>query len=400
MLAQRGISRRDMLRRTGAGAAALSLSSILAACGVKGTSNSSNAQDSSIWTTAKESGQFTFANWPLYIDQKKVNGKQVHPSIEQFTKQTGIKVTYKEVINENEPFFATIQPSLAAGKPTGYDLIVITNGPTLDKLMRLDYLIPLDQSKLSNFKNNAAPAYQNPSYDPGNKFTVPWQSGFTGIGYNPKLTGRKISSFDDLMDPAFKGKVGMFGDTLDMPNFALLAVGVNPEESTVSDWHKAADWLTKQRDAGLVRQYYDQNYIKALTAGDTWLSMAWSGDIFQAQNSGSPDLEFVVPDEGGLIWTDNMCIPAHAEHPVDAITWMDYVYQPKVAAEIADWVWYITPVPAAKDVIANDLDDPKVAASPLVFPTEEMYSSTHRYRVLTPDEEQEWNGIFEPVYQS
>ncbi|MEA2477479.1 MAG: spermidine/putrescine transport system substrate-binding protein [Actinomycetota bacterium] len=399
-LAQGGLSRRDVLRRAGAGAGAIGLSAILAACGVKGTSQSSSATDSSIWDTAKQTGEFTFANWPLYIDDKKVNGKHVHPSIEEFTKKTGIQVTYKEVINDNAPFFATIQPSLAAGKPTGYDLIVITNGATLDKLIRLDYLIPLDQTKLSNFHKYADPKYQDPSYDPGNKFTVPWQSGLTGIGYNPKLTGRKISSFEDLLDPAFKGKVGMFGDTLDMPNFALLAVGVNPEESTTADWRKAADWLTKQRDAGLVRQYYDQNYIKALTAGDTWLSMAWSGDIYQAQQSGSPDLQFVVPKEGGLIWTDNMCIPAHSEHPVDAMTWIDFPYQPKIAAAIADWVWYITPVPASKDIIAKELNDPTVANSPLVFPTPEMYASTHRYRVLTADEEQEWNGIFEPVYQS
>jgi spermidine/putrescine transport system substrate-binding protein len=401
-MASFGVSRRDVLRYAGAGAGAAGLAAFLAACGVKGTASSSSASPgTSVWDTATKAGVLNFANWPLYIDEKKVKGKKVvHPSLEQFTQATGIKVNYTEPISENEPFFAQIQPALGAGKDTGYDLIVITNGPTLSKLIRLDYLIPLDHSRLGNFFANAGPTFKDPSYDPGNEFTVPWQSGITGIGYNPKLTGREITGFEDLLDPAFKGKIGMFGDTLDMPNFALIAVGVVPEESTVSDWHKAAEWLTKQRDAGLVRQYYDQNYIKALSAGDIWLSMSWSGDIFQANNSGSPDLRFAVPKEGGLIWTDNMCIPQHAQHPVDAIMMMNFVYEPKVAAEIADWVEYITPVPSSKEIILDDLNDKAVADSPLIFPTKRDLSNTHRYRVLTADEEQEWNSIFEPIYQS
>jgi spermidine/putrescine transport system substrate-binding protein len=149
-----------------------------------------------------------------------------------------------------------------------------------------------------------------------------------------------------------------------------------------------------------VRQYYTQNYIKALAAGETALSMAWSGDIFQAQNSGSPELEFVVPEEGAILFTDNMCIPAKAAHPVDAITLMDHVYDPKVAAQIADWVWYITPVPEAQKIIRDDLDDPVVANSPLVFPTPEDYEVLHRYRVLALEEEEQWNALFQPIYQS
>jgi spermidine/putrescine transport system substrate-binding protein len=258
--------------------------------------------------------------------------------------------------------------------------------------------VPLEHSYLENFNQYAADAYKDPSYDPGNKYTVPWQSGITGIGYDPKLTGREITSFNDLFDPAFKGKVGMFGDTLDLPNFALQGLGVNPEDSTPDDWQNAADKLTEQRDSGIVRQYYQQNYIKALSAGDVALTMAWSGDIFQAQNSGSPQLKFVVPEEGGLIWTDNMCIPTAAQHPVDAITMMDYVYQPEIAAMIADWVWYITPVPDAQPILQKAKSD--VADSPLVFPTPEMYSSVNRYRVLEQDEEQQWNDLFSPIYQS
>jgi spermidine/putrescine transport system substrate-binding protein len=398
-LTQRRVSRRDALRYAGMGAGAAGLAAFLAACGVSGEKNdTTDEQAASIWDTAKKAGVLNFANWELYIDRARVNGKFVHPSIERFEKETDIKVNYTEPILENEQFFAKIQPSLTAGKDTGYDIIVLTNGQVLSKMIRNDWLVPLEHSYLKNFNEFAADAYKDPSYDPGNKFTVPWQSGITGIGYDPKLTGREITSFNDLFDPAFEGKVGMFGDTLDLPNFALRGLGINPEDSTPDDWQKAADKLTEQRDSGIVRQYYQQNYIKALSAGDVALTMAWSGDIFQAQNSGSPGLKFVVPEEGGLIWTDNMCIPAQAQHPVDAITMMDYVYDPEIAAMIADWVWYITPVPDAQPILQEQKSD--VADSPLVFPTPEMYESVNRYRVLDQDEEQQWNDLFSPIYQS
>jgi spermidine/putrescine transport system substrate-binding protein len=201
----------------------------------------------------------------------------------------------------------------------------------------------------------------------------------------------------------------MFGDTLDLPNFAMVGIGINPEDSTPDDWRTAADALIEQRDAGIVRQYYTQDYIKHLQAGDVWLTMVWSGDVFQAQNSGSPELEFIVPEEGGLIWTDNMCIPAKAQHPLDAITYMDYVYQPEVAAMITEWVNYITPVPECRSLIEQHAADASgadrkylegVANSALVFPTPEIYERTFHYRVLEPEEEEEWNSIFQPVYQT
>jgi spermidine/putrescine transport system substrate-binding protein len=233
-----------------------------------------------------------------------------------------------------------------------------------------------------------------------------WQSGMTGIGYDPRRTGRPITSWADLMDPKFKGKIGMFGDTQDMPNSALLAVGVKPETSTQADWKKAVAWLKKQQP--LVRKYYQQDYIDPLSKGDIWVSMAWSGDIFQANASGA-NLKFVVPKEGGVLWTDNMCIPKGAQHPVDAMTYMDFVYQPKIAAMLAEYINYITPVSAAQQVIKQDAQQAKgsdkatleqLANSPLIFPNKADFGRLHRYRVLTPAEQSVWNSLFEPIYQS
>jgi spermidine/putrescine transport system substrate-binding protein len=249
---------------------------------------------------------------------------------------------------------------------------------------------------------------QNRAFDPGNKFTIPWQSGFTGIGYNPKLTGREITSFNDLFDPAFKGKVGMFSENQDTGNLTLIGMGIKPETSTPKDWQKAADKLKGQLDAGIVRKFYDQSYIDALSKGETAISMAWSGDIFQANlSAGNQDLKFIIPSEGGVIWTDNMCIPLGAPHPLDAITYMNWVYQPRIAATMAESIEYITPVPSAQTFIAQDaaaatnkadkalLTD--LAKDPAIFPSQDTLAKTSYYRVLNADETTQWNDIFNAV---
>jgi spermidine/putrescine transport system substrate-binding protein len=401
------ISRRQALQAGGLSAIGLAL----AACSIPGVKQSAlggqAARDAvtKYWAAAKKTGQLNFANWPLYIDVDDKNQND-HPSIDLFTKQTGIKVKYDEVIQEDDSYFGKIQPVLAAGQGTGYDLMVITNGLYLDKLMELDYLVPLDQDKMVNFYTYASDLVKDPSYDRGNVYTMAWQSGITGIGYDIKRTGREITSWEDLQDPKFKGKIGMFGDTADLPNSALLAVGARPETSTPADWAKAAAWLKKQQP--LVRKYYAQDYIDPLSKGDIWISMAWSGDIFQANASGA-DLRFVVPKEGAAIWTDNMCIPVHAQHPLDAMTYMDFVYDPKIQAMITEYVNYITPVPATQPVIEHDAsqlsgDDKaalqQVATSTLIYPAVSDYARLHRYRVLDSAEEKPWEALFEPIYQS
>ena len=397
------LTRRTALRVGGMSAAALAL----AACGVSAQTAGPSTGDAvkSFWDGQKKTGTLDFANWPLYIDVNP-NNKNDHPSIDLFTKDTGIKVNYQEVIQDDPTYFGQIQPELGAGQGTGFDLMVMTSGIYLNKLIELGYLIPLDQTAMKNFYANASTLVKNTSYDPGNKFTMAWQSGMTGIGYDPARTGREITSWTDLADPAFSGKIGMFADNQDLPNSALCAIGVDPTKSTEADWKRARDWLVKQRP--LVRKYYQQDYIDPLSKGDIWVSMAWSGDIFQANASGA-HLKFVIPKEGCPVWTDNMCIPKNAKHPVDAMTWMDFVYQPKIAAMLTEGIDYVTPVPGCKSVIEADAKSAtgsdrasleQLATSALVFPSPSDYSKLFPYRVLTSAEETTWNSIFEPVYQS
>jgi spermidine/putrescine transport system substrate-binding protein len=356
-----------------------------------------------------------FANWPYYIDT--ITGSDnvlTFPSLLAFEDQTGIEVNYRPVIDDAEIFFQELQPLLAAHQPTGWDIMVITNGQTMTKLIQLGYLMELPADQRPNFDANADPeGIKDPAYDPGNKYTMAWQSGITGIGYNPLLTGRDITSLNDLFSMEFAGQVGMFSDPVDLPNLALLAVGVKPEDSTPNDWKKAADLLRKQRQDKVVAGAYAQQYIAALSSGDLALSMAWSGDIFQANNKirahGGTELKFVVPKEGALLWTDSMVVPQGAQNTEGAIKLMDYVYDPNVAADIALGANYITPVPGARDVLQERAADPgenddaaalqALADSPLVFPSEADKARLHSYRELVTDDDiAQWNAVFAEFY--
>jgi spermidine/putrescine transport system substrate-binding protein len=383
------LTRRQLLRSAGVGVAGVSLASVLAACS-SGSPTQLGAFD---WSAQKQTGQFTFANWPFYMDKARVNGETVHPSLDRFTKETGITVDYLEVIDDYASFFAKIKPVIAAGQSTGFDVIVMGYPRWFPLMIALDYLIPLDDSLLPNFNAHAADIFKDPSFDPNHRHCLPFASGMTGIGYNPDQTGREITSIMDLFDPAFEGKVGMFGDTEDMPNLTLLGMGVEPSDSTPSDWNAAADLLREQRDKGIVRKYYGQGYIGDLQSGDLALSMAWSPDIHQSNISGYPDMKFAVPKEGLVQWTDYFSIPQGSEHPLDAITYMDFVFKPEIAAMMTSWIGAIPPVPEAQDVLkSTGFKD--IADSPLIFPTTDMTDQIHPYRVLSPTEQETWDDTF------
>jgi spermidine/putrescine transport system substrate-binding protein len=384
-----------MLRHLTVGAGALALT----ACGVAGTDtrDTSSGGETDELTTTESNGELNFANWPAYID--KVKGES--PTVNDFEAATGIKVNYKEVVNDNLSFFGTIREPLASGQATEWDLIVVTDW-LIAKMARLGYLESLDLSLLGNFSSNAGEIYKDPSYDPGNQHSVPWQSGITGIAYNPDITGREITSVEDLFDPEFKGKVGMMTEMRDTMNLVILGMGIDPQEATSDDAKAAQQKLLDQRTDGIVRQYYGNDYVQPLANGDLAITMAWSGDVLGKTLGANSKIKFVVPDEGGILWVDNMAIPQNAPNPIDAHEMMNFVYQPKIAAQMTAWINYISPVPAAQPILqkAKDSYTRQVADSPLVFPTPEMESRLHHYKNLDEQEEAEWQGLFDEVTQA
>ncbi|WP_312034242.1 spermidine/putrescine ABC transporter substrate-binding protein [Actinoplanes sp. TBRC 11911] len=377
----------------------------LAACGVqgKGTKAPASAAPDAVqqyWSDKKQNNLVRFANWPLYMDPKQ-------PELKAFKAKTGINFTYKEVIQEMGSWFAKVQPQLSAGQDIGYDLMVITNSFQFSQFRDSGFLAPLDHAKLPNFAKFAGDAYKKEAFDPGNQYSIPWASGITGIAYDRTKTGRDITKLADLWDPKFKGKVGMMSDVQELGNFGLMAVGANPDKSSASDWEKAAKKLQDQKDAGIVRKYYDQGYIDALGSGEVWLTQAWSGDIYQKNLSEHRDLKFVIPEEGGTIWTDNMTIPITAKNPVDAITLMDFFYEVPNAASLAEYINYVCPVPnaqaemrkeAAKLSGEDKTDLLALASSPLVFPAQAAYANLHYYVAFeSVAEQQQFQKTFDPI---
>jgi spermidine/putrescine transport system substrate-binding protein len=267
-------------------------------------------------------------------------------------------------------------------------------------------VIPLDQKMLTNFYKYAGAPYQHRSFDPGNVYSVPWASGSTGIAWNPKYVKEPPTSIADLWKPKYAGHVGMMSDPQEIANFGLFKIGVDPETSTEADWKNAAKVLLQQRNAGIVRQYYDGSYINALSAGNTWISMAWSGDIFQQNLSAGTNLQFVVPEEGGTIWTDNMMIPKYAQNPVAAMMLIDWFYQPRIAAMLTEAINYITPVPSVQPIIASAVAGAKgsnktllqdVATSSLVWLTAADYARLKNYVPITSKNRATFYSIFQPV---
>jgi spermidine/putrescine transport system substrate-binding protein len=390
---EQSISRRTFLRRTGlVTASALSLPAILAACQAA--------------PSASESATIRWANWPAYIDldEEIQPDPTQYPSINTFIKQTGIGVTYTEAVNDNEEFFGTINPALDAGQSTGWDLITV-GGWVIERMIRLGYLEELDHSKLPNFAPNAAEIYKNPWYDAENKHSVVWQAGITGIGYNPTLTGREITSFEDLLDSEFAGRVGMFSEMRDTLELAILSLGVNPENATTDDATRAQQKLLEAANRGQFRAFYGNEYYDELAAGNLALTMAWSGDITQMALYDNPDVVFVIPEEGGLRWTDNLAIPNGASNVEAVHKLINYWYDPAAATVLSEYIGYFTPVDGVADLVQADADAAREAGdtetadaldgvAATVTPTEEQIANTHEDTPLDEAQEREWNDLF------
>jgi spermidine/putrescine transport system substrate-binding protein len=392
ILTPRGLTRRDLLRRAGIAGGVAAGGSLLAACGSSSSSGDTSAPSSQAAATIDKTvaPSWTFSNWPLYIDTEN---KTKHPSLDKFDKEYSTKTTYIEDIEDNESFFGQVKAQLEAGQNIKRDIVVLTDWMA-GKWVKLGYASKLDTTLLPTVQANLLDDWKGRPIDPDDTHLVPWQSGFTGLAYNPKLTGGDLTTLDDLWNPDFKGKVTLLTEMRDTLGLTMSSMGVNPEECTIDDAQAAVDKLRPYVENGQVRRFTGNDYAGDLAKGNVVACMGWSGDIVQLQFD-NPDLKFIIPASGGQLWTDNMIIPKGASAPYNAHLWMDFAYRPEVAAMIEDWVNYICPVEGAKEaLIAND---PAVAKNPLIFPTAEMLSNTFGFKNLEPQEELEFNKLFQDL---
>jgi spermidine/putrescine transport system substrate-binding protein len=373
------LSRRRFLGRAGsAGLAVTGLSTLLAACGgVKGSAEESEKTSKQKAATVShpktEIGDWTFSNWPLYMDKKLLKA---------FDKQYGGKVRYLEDINDNYEFFGKVRQQLENGQPIGRDIVVLTDYMAA-RWIRNNYAEPIDKKNVPNAKNivdNLATI----NYDPDRKFTLPYQSGATGVGYNIKKTGRELKSVKDLFDPKFKGKVTMFSEPYDSASTVLLGDGVDCSKATLDDMLGAIDKIDQANQGGQFRRFTGNDYTTDLAKGNIWIALAYSGDLVQLQ-SDNPDLRFSYFEEGNVAFNDNLMMPAKVEHAYAAETMFNYLYDPEVAAKLAAYVNYISPVKGAKEILEKT--DPDIANNELIFPPPEIQAKIHAYPNLSPADE-------------
>jgi len=360
------ITRKTFLRRAAASGSILTVPGLLAACGGGGGGGGGGG------TTSNQLAKtLHFSNWTLYMDTNKHN--HTFPSLVAFQKKFGTHVAYTEDINDNESFYHKIQPLLAHGQSTGRDIVVLTdNDRYLGLMLKNGYAEKLDKSAIPNIKN-LINVQQHPSFDPHRDYTLPWQSGMTGIAFNDSLTDPVLSIDELLENPKLKGKITVLNDMADALTLVMLANGDDPLKVTNKSFNAAYDRLKKASDNGQIRQFTGNDYAPLLAKGDVWAAFAWSGDMVQLQ-ADHPGLKWVLPKDGGMIWTDNMLIPSGG-NAYTASVYMNFYYQPSIAAMVEDYVNYICPVQGAREVLLKS--DPAIAKDHLIFPTKEMFSQVH-----------------------
>ncbi|GHI55029.1 spermidine/putrescine ABC transporter substrate-binding protein [Streptomyces rubradiris] len=383
-------SRRSLLAALGATAALGALSG----CGVPAAYV--KPADRSAPDASAADKRLTWANWPLYIDTDDDNPNR-RPTLEGFGKRTGISVDYVEEINDNDEFFGKISPSLMNHQPTGRDLIVISDWMCA-RYVRLGWVQEMDRARQPNVARNLDPLLRSPAFDEGRRFTVPWQSGITGIAYNRRKLGRDIRHVKDLWAPDLKGRVTLLSGLDEAFALLMQGDGVDITRWSADDFHRMCDRIEREVHRGQIRRFTGNDYTKDLVSGDVLACQAYSGDVIQLQ-ADNPDIRFVVPEEGAELWSDSLMIPNRARHKANAERLIDYYYQPEVAAKLAAWVNYVCPVPAAREVLAADpdKDTAALADNPLIFPDPVMRERLAVARDITsaqrPEFTRRWNGI-------
>jgi spermidine/putrescine transport system substrate-binding protein len=387
----RGLSTRRTLMT---GVLGLGATAALAACGSKGTGGGTASGSAAPTAKAAQDMSATekvvnWSNWPEYIDLSE-NGKS-RPSIDAFTKQSGIKVNYTEDYNDNDEFYAKVRPLLEGGKDTGRDVWCSTDW-MVARLIRQGYVQKLDMANIPNIKNLQG-SLKNVEFDPGRVYSVPWQSGFAGIAYNLDATGgKKIETITQLLtDPALKGKVTLLTEMRDTVGLVLCELGKDPASFTDDDFDAAMAVLQKAKDAGQIKGFTGNDYTDGLTKGDIAACVAWTGDVVQLQFD-NKKVGYALPQKGFTLWSDNFVIPALAKHKKNAESLINYYYDPEVMAQVEEYVNYIPPVIGTKEALTKT--DPDTADNPLIFPSDEVLARAKVFRGLSSEEELKYNRAF------
>jgi len=380
------LSRRAFLAAAGVTGAA----AVAAACGARTSTDVATPVDAEI-TTEAATGTVVWSNWTLYID---VDDAGAYPTLDKFVAAESIDVDYIEDYNDNNEFWAKMLPLLQSGQPTGRDIVSPTDWMAA-RWISNNYAEELDKANIPN-EANLIDALRNPGFDPGRKFSLPWQSGYGGLGWNKAKLKEAIgtedmTSVDQLFDPRLKGKIVLLTEMRDTVGVVMAWQGADPTDFTTDQFMEAIDFLQTQVDNGQIQQFMGNDYAVGLENGDITAVIGWSGDLVQL----GEDFGFALPETKGNLWTDNLLIPVGAANKTGAERVMNWYYDPAIAAELAAYVNYISPVKGAE--VEAAAIDPALAENPLIFPTAADLEKTFIFMSLTPEQEDEYNAVWQKL---
>lgn len=374
------ISRRSLL----AGVGGIGAATFLASC-------SSNSESGGITPPEDIGGTVRWGNWTAYLDQKKVNGKRTYPSLDQFTAATGIEVNYLVDYNDNDEFYGKVQENLKSGNDIGYDIVTPTDWMAA-RWIRLGYAQELNAANIPN-KNNILDTLANVSFDAGRKYSLTWQSGFGGFGWNKNVVKEEIVSLEQLFSPKYKGRIEVLSEMRDTLGIILQYQGVDISKSFTEDqFMNAVDFLKGKIADGYIRQVKGNDYLEDMANGDAVAVIGWSGDIFSENLSGQ-NYGFAIPESGGTLWSDNLLIPSTSSNKSNSEKLMNHYYDPAIAAEVSAWVNYICPVKGAKAEMEKI--DPTLVDSPFIFPDDATLAKVKVFRGLGAEEEFNFSAAFQ-----
>ncbi len=336
-----------------------------------------------------------WANWTAYLDYDETTKK--YPTLEEFIKQTGITASYTEDIEDNDTYFSKIAPQLRAGQDIKRDIFTFTDWMA-NRVIQAQLCQPLELIRMPNAANLLEPL-KDVSFDPGRNYSLTWQSGFAGIGYNKKKVGRELKSLSDLWADDLKGRVTVLSEFRDTAALIMQSQGVDiagPFDKAAVQ--RAFDEVTKRVADRNIRRIKGNSYLEDLKSGNAIAGIVWSGDLFILRTeTEDPNWEFVIPDSGGTLWSDNLMIPLTSVHRRNAEALMNYYYEPEVAAQVAAYVNYVCPVQGAQEILAKT--DAELAGSPFIFPTADYIKEKNiqSFRALTPQEDQDYSAMWAKV---
>jgi spermidine/putrescine transport system substrate-binding protein len=309
-------------------------------------------------------------------------------------KRARIRVDYFEDIDDNKMFIAKIKDQLQLGQDTGYDTFCLTDS-TLVRLVEQDQLMQFDRSLMPNVNEQMIDLVSHVGFDPDRTWTIPYQAGMTGLVYNAKLFPQGIQRVSDLWDPALAGKVSLLSEQADTIDLIMLDQGINIEEDWGDDeWFAALEVVEEQLASGQVYTVKGNSYTQDLQTEAVWAGMAWSGDVTMINDEAGEEVwKFVVPEGGATQFIDSFAMPTSVEAFEQVHQLIDYYYQPEVAAEVAAYVQYVTPVAGARE--AMEALDPELAADPLIFPDDEMAARIFDSRPITSEEDNRYSQAYQ-----